>query len=173
MPGILYLYIVKQILPISLLILPLALGCGNKPAPEQTGRVPVVAQMTDDTLALTDTMTVTDPETLTEEQQLQIFKALMKDLKPRKLYDFSMLTPQNLSSVYANFELALLSSKDSLKDTEVEFYKDLFARLEEKKQAMEDAQAIDIKLKLQIARYESHIESFFANRISGQISKDQ
>lgn len=130
-------------------------------------------KMDDDTLAMTDTMPVKDADVLTEEQELQLFKDLMDGLKPRKLYDFSMLTPQNLSSVYTNFESVLSKAKDSLNDTEVEFYKDLFARLEAEKQKMEEAQSLDVKLRLKIARSESHIESFFANRISGQQGNKQ
>ncbi len=148
-------------------------ACNNASSPAEVSKTAAntfVDTFKDDTIpAYEDFPVINSP--LDEETQLKIFKMVLKDVKTKKLYDFSALGNDRLLSAYTNFQKTFNSYRDSTDERYTEFFKNLFYKMELHEQEISNPETPDIRTRLEIARIKSDINAGFADKKSLELQK--
>jgi hypothetical protein len=152
-----------------------ACACNSGSSPQSQNPVKTQADPSQDAASFfTDSFPLRDsamdkqPGTLDEEKQLALFRQLLKDKKPKKAFDFSLLKEEQLLGTYRNLQSAITKYEDSSDLRYGRFFSDFFERLQQQENIMADTGQVDVRTRLEIARIKSDITTGFALKKSQQ-----
>ncbi len=150
-----------------LFVLMITSSCNNAPAPvveenEQKTTAPQ-PDLTEDSLPSFDSSLFVQ-QTLDEQVQLALFKKVMKETRPRKLFDMKGLDHDKLLISYRHFLDIFHPYADSADDRYTAFFDQLFEKMEDHEQKLTGTDSVDVRTKLEIARIKSEIHTEFARQ---------